>query len=437
MLALSIVATLIALVVAGLSIAGLFERLVVEGLDRRLDATVTLLASTVDGNGRVDRTRIALADGGPGWRWRIAGPDGVIGSSDFPELADGGPPPPGGPGREAPPRPAPPGPLTALEGASEGGVVVHARRATLQTRRGPVTITATAPRDVVRRPVRAALLPLLGTLVILGALLTMAMLVQLRIGLRPLRRLRDQVADIRGGTRVRLDEDLPSELRPLASELNALAADTASALAAARVSAVNLAHALKTPVATLAIDVRDQPQAAAQVARIDATIRHHLARARTETTNRRSATALAAAIEDLGGVIRRLYPERALTIAVPTDLTVAVDPNDLDELVGNLLDNAARHAHSRISVTAAPVVDDARRVEITIDDDGPGIPPEVRTWVARPGTRLDERGDGHGFGLTIAFDLVALYGGGIVFDDAPGGGLRVRVTVSAALRVRA
>ncbi|KQN20643.1 histidine kinase [Sphingomonas sp. Leaf33] len=438
MLLLSAVATIVALGIAGLSIAGLLERLVVEGLDRRLDSEVTLLAGTVDGDGRIDRARLqaraGLTESGPGWRWQIAGPDGTIGSADFPALADIGPPLPGPgplPPRTPPTRPGRPERLTALEGASEYGVAVHARRITLQTPRGPVTIIAAAPRDVVRWPVRAAMWPLLAALLVLGVLLTTAMLVQLRIGLRPLRVLRDQVAAIRGGTRTQVTEDQPSELRPLAVELNALAADNAAALATARASAVNLAHALKTPVATLAIDLRDQPQAAAQVARIDATIRHHLARARTATANHRAATSLAPAVAGLGAVIRRLHGDRTLTLDIADDLSVAVDAHDLDELLGNLLDNAARHARGQVVVTAARVADDARRIAIVITDDGPGIPSEDRARVAQPGTRLDERGDGHGFGLTIAADLVALYGGTLTLDDAPGGGLCVRLELPA------
>ncbi|WP_294297209.1 HAMP domain-containing sensor histidine kinase [uncultured Sphingomonas sp.] len=439
MLVLSVVATLVALAIAGVSIAGLLERLVVDGLDRRLDSEVTMLSGAVDDYGRVDRARLqaraGLAESGPGWRWQIAGPDGTVGSNDFPTLTDVGPPlPPPGPG-PVPPRHAPPGRLSSLEGASEDGVAVHARRITFDTRRGPVTITAAAPRDVVRRPVRAAMMPLLGALLILGLLLSVAMLVQVRIGLRPLRTLRDQVAAIRAGTRATVDDELPTELQPLATELNALTAENAAALASARASAVNLAHALKTPVATLAIDLRDQPQAAAQVARIDATIRHHLARARTEATDRRSSTALGVAVEGVAAVIRRLYDDRTLAIDVADDVRVAVDPHDLDELIGNLLDNAARHARSRVMVAAAVIADDARRVEVTIIDDGPGIPAEARAQVARPGMRLDERGDGHGFGLTIVSDLVALYGGALTLDDAPGGGLRVRLFLPAGAPV--
>ena len=429
MLLVSAVSTVVALALAASVVAGLLGRFVTEGLDRRLDAELTLLASAVDGEGRIDRPRLAeraaLLDGGPGWRWRIAGPDGDVGSTDLPAL-DGGPRPPHGRGPDRfgkGPRP--------MEGASERGIPVHARQVTLQTRRGAVTITAAAPRDVVRRPIRGAIAPLLAALAGIAALLTAAMLVQLRIGLRPLRRLQEQVAAIRDGRAARVDEDQPTELQPLATELNALAADTHAALSAARGSAANLSHALKTPVATLTIALRDQPGPAEQVARIDRTIRHHLARARADAVNRRTATPLRAAVTDVVTAVTAIHRDRRLQVAnnVADELIVAIDTQDLEELLGNILDNAARFAAARITVAA---VREGRQVRLTVSDDGPGIPPSERGRVAQPGMRLDEQGQGHGFGLSIVAELVALYGGSLLLGEAAGGGLAVSLTLPAA-----
>ncbi len=458
MLLVSAIATLVALGLGGLAMATLLERFVVEGLDRRLDADLALMASVVGPDGRIDTARLAARRAALGtgreWRWRIEAPGGTVGSADFPALAGPihpGPPPfvtgPGpAPTGDAPPAPPPPGvaapdarPLPPdMEGpqpldGNEDGSAIHARRLVLATRAGPVTLTAAAPRDVVRRPIRAALLPLLAALAVLGALLAAAMVVQLRVGLRPLRRLRDQVAAIRAGTRATVDEDQPSELRPLAIELNALAADNAATLATARATAANLAHALKTPVATLALDLTDRPAEAAQVARIDATIRHHLARARAQAANHRAATPLDPALPDLATAVRRLHAARGVTIALSLapGLAVAMDAQDLDELAGNLLDNAARHARAAVTVSAARDAD-PRRVRLTIEDDGPGIPAADRARVAQAGTRLDEAGDGHGFGLSIARELVALYGGVMTLDDAAGGGLSVVLLLPAA-----
>jgi signal transduction histidine kinase len=439
MLALSIGATLVALVLAGWAITTVLERFVIGGLDQRLDAEVTLLASTVDANGQIDRTRLhqqlGAMEGKPGWRWQIDAPGSKLGSEDFPHLDAGPPllPPPSLSGTEGLPFDHD-DQLRPLEGASEEGFPVHARTMTLETRGGPVTLTALAPRSVVRRPIMGALAPLMAALAALAALLGGATLIQLRLGLRPIRRLREQVAAIRAGARESVDEDQATELKPLAVELNALSRENKAALAAARQSAANLAHALKTPVAALALELRDEPGRAAQLARIDATIRHHLARARADAADRRATTRLAPAIEDLVTAVRRLHSDRPLTIEadIPSDLAIAVDHQDLDELVGNLLDNAARFAASRVFVVARALDSDARRVVVEIGDDGPGIPAAERSQVTKPGVRLDERGDGHGFGLTIVTDLIALYGGTVRLEDRQGGGLAVCLTLPAA-----
>ncbi|MBB3695505.1 ATP-binding protein [Sphingomonas sp. BK580] len=418
MLIVSAIATALALALAGAAMAGLLGRFVVEGLDQRLDAELTLLASAIDADGHVDRARLTRVrgalDAGPEWRWRVAGPDGTLGSADFPPLD---PPPAAGP--VAPPGPRP----------REGAEAVHARELVIASSRGDVTLSAAAPRSVVRRPIEGALWPLLGALAAVAAVLTAALLVQLRVGLAPLRRLRDQVAAIRGGARERVEEDQPAELRPLAAELNALAADNAATLAVARGAAANLAHALKTPVAALALDLRDRPEPLAQVERIDRTIRHHLARARAAAIDRRAATAMRPATEGLVAAVSALHRDARITLDVPADLAVAVDPQDLDELLGNLLDNAARHAAARVGLSAAR---EGRWVTVEVSDDGPGVPAAERDRVARPGTRLDERGDGHGFGLAIASELVALYGGALALEEASGGGLAVRLTLPSA-----
>lgn len=443
MLALSALATLIALVLAGWAIAGVLERFVLAGLDQRLDAQVALLASAVDSDGRIDRARLdqrlGALQAGPGWQWRIVAPGGTIGSSDFPRL-DARPP--------APPPPPDAGPISAgtapdpaapidrpqpIEGDSEAGVRVHARRLTFATRGGMVELTAAAPREVVSRPIRGALMPLLAAMTALAALLGLSTIVQLHVGLRPLRTLRDQIAAIRSGQRREVDEDQPSELRPLAVELNALGRDNAKALATARLSAANLAHSLKTPVATLALDVRDEPSRATQVARIDATIRHHLARSRTEAVDHRLATPLAPVVGDLLMAIERLHADKRLAfdVAVPDDCAVAMDPQDLTELLGNLLENAAKYAAGVVGVVATKHPD-TREMVIQISDDGPGIAPAERNRVLQPGIRLDERAEGHGFGLSIAAELASLYGGRLDLGAARTGGLLVRVSAPLA-----
>ncbi|MDR6114795.1 signal transduction histidine kinase [Sphingomonas sp. SORGH_AS789] len=445
MIVISGTAILAALLLAGWALTSALEGIVTRGLDQRLDSEIAVLAAAIGPDGRVDRARIAdrrgLLEPEPGWRWRIMGPDGTLGSGDFPPLVTPHPPGPGpGPGPdEAGRSPAPPPPSPAIqgprpaEGRTEQGVRVHARQIAIPSSRGPVTITAAAPRAVVAQPIRAALVPLLAMLAGLGVLLAAASLIQLRLGLRPLRRLRDQVAAIRGGTLSQVDEDQPAELRPLAVELNAMAADGERALATARASAANLAHALKTPVATLALDLAGDPPRAAQVARIDATIRHHLARARVQNGAVRAATALAPAIRDLTHAIGRLHADRgiALSADMADDLAVAMDAQDLDEVAGNLIDNAARHARTRVLIAAWA---EERQIRLTVSDDGPGIAEADRIRATQAGARLDERGDGHGFGLSIARELAELHGGRLILDEAAGGGLAATVLLPHAAR---
>ncbi len=428
MLLLSFGATLMSLAVAGVVIFHVLERVVTQGIDRRLDAEIALLASSVDADGTIDKPRIeSLQDAlyaGSGWHWQIAGPAETVASGDFPVLdrRDEGR---GHHGRRDRPGPSP------VEGHDRQGEPVHARQVTLDTAQGPVLLSASAPRSVIERPIRDAAMPLLLLLGTLSALLAIAGVLQLRYGLRPLDRLRAAVADIRAGRADEVPGDQPAELQPLADELNSLTRDNDAALATARSSAANLAHALKTPVATLAIELADQPEPARQVARIEETIRHHLARARGRVISARWRTSVAPALADLAATISRLNADRSIAVYLSIDawLAVAVDPADLDEMMGNLIDNAVRHARSVVAIHARQT---DKNIQITVTDDGPGIPEDQRERAMTPGVRLDERGEGNGFGLAIVRDLAELYGGAVALDAAPNGGLVATVTLPAA-----
>ena len=431
MMALTAIATLVALAIAGAVIFHLLERTVTQGIDRRLDAEIALLASAVDDDGSIDRARIAsLGDAlyaGPGWRWQIAGPGETLGSADFPSLRD-----PrerrGHHDRRDMPGPKP------VEGRDDRGDPVHARQVILTTSAGPVRLSASAPRAVIEHPIRDAALPLLLLLGTLSALLGVAGVLQLRFGLRPLDKLRGAVADIRSGRADVVPDEQPTELQPLADELNSLIGDNEAALGAARASAANLAHALKTPVATLALELADQPGPARQLTRIDETIRHHLARARDRVVSTRRRTDIAPAIGDLVATIARLNADRDVSaeVTIDADLAVAIDPADFDEMMGNLIDNAMRHARSAVTIRAGAL---DRAVRISVRDDGPGIAEDERARAMAPGVRLDERGEGSGFGLAIVRELAELYGGSVELDEAEAGGLVVTVSLPTAIRV--
>ena len=436
LLALSAVATLLALIVAGVMIGGILERFVVRGADQRLDNEGFVLASLVKRDGGIDGARVVEIEAGfaPGDVWRIDTPTGTISRGGMRPLSeamlDRRPPrPPRDRGHDL-------SPWRPFDSRLTDGEPVHGRWRTVLTDAGPATVAVATPRETITRPILGAMAPLILSLLALGILLAIATLVQLRLGLRPLDRLRDDVAAVRNGRADRLSEDQPVELAPLAAELNALVADNQAALAAARGTAANLAHGLKTPIATLAL-VAGEPgrdpdgRLATLVARLDATVRHHLGRARASIASARVATPVGAVAEGIATALRHIHADRDIVIAVdiPHDLSVAVDRTDLDEMIGNLADNAMRWARSRVVIGALAASGSA---VITIQDDGPGIPAIERERALAKGARLDERGEGHGFGLAIAHELAILYGGDLTLGDAPDGGLAATLTLPLA-----
>ncbi|MES2421907.1 MAG: HAMP domain-containing sensor histidine kinase [Pseudomonadota bacterium] len=453
MLVIAGLSTALALLFAGVTISHVLERFVTRGLDERLDAQVAVLARAVRPDATLDRARAVdlpeFGEPGSDWSWQVEGPAGRFDSGTTRPLPPITPPAP----KSAPPieampsapqpdpgRPHPPGPggpedhaLHAGDTRDRSGNRLHSRTMDVATPRGPVTITAIGPRRIVEAPLREAMIPLLGSLALLGVGLALATLLQLRFGLRPLRDLRTSLAAVRAGTERHVPADQPGELQPLVTELNALIDQNAAGLAHARQHVANLAHGLKTPLAALSLklaeanagdDVRDM------VDQIDRRVRHHLGRARADATGgARTRTPIAPAVADLVAVLRRIHADRpiALDIAIPADLAVAIDPQDLDEMIGNLLDNAWRHARGAIAIGAEA---DGPFVSLSIADDGTGLGDTAIAQAMLPGRRLDEQGDGHGFGLSITRELAELNGGTITLGRSPElGGLLTRLVL--------
>ncbi|WAJ27820.1 sensor histidine kinase [Antarcticirhabdus aurantiaca] len=438
MLGLAALTTLAALVFAALAIGQVLERFVVDGLDRRLDAQITVLARALRPDGSLDPARAFdlpdFADPDAGWRWLVDAPDGRRWESG--EGLDLPPPDarrrPPGRRREGAPEPRP------GEGTDASGQPLHYRELVLPRPGGATRIVAAAPREVVEGPLREAAMPLLLSLALLGAALAGAAYLQLRLGLRPLGALREAVAGVRAGGLRHVPADQPSEIRPLAEELNALIDQNEAGLANARRHVANLAHGLKTPLAALQLRLAEPGRdadgsLAAGLSDIDRRIRHHLARARAahlgEATGRR--TALRPALSDLVAVMTKIHAERAVQadLGIPEDIEVAVEAQDLDELFGNILDNAFRHARSRVAVTASRI---DRLVRVTVEDDGPGLTGAQQALTLLPGQRLDEAGDGHGFGLPIAQEIAEMNGGGLALSTAASGGLAVSIHLPLA-----
>ena len=256
-------------------------------------------------------------------------------------------------------------------------------------------------------------------------------------GLWPLRRVRLEVSDIRSGTRSRLGQDFPTEIRPLTEEINQLLAHSEEQAEEARRHAGNLAHALKTPltVITNAATARS-PDLIDTVCREASVMRrqvdHHLARARA-IGRRASAQARSTVWESLEAVQRavdRLYENVTVDIAGNHQAQVRVERQDLDEMLGNLVENAAKYGGGRVFVTVEP---DGEMVDILVEDDGPGIPEADRGSLFTRGARLDTTGKpGTGLGLAIVRDVAEIYGGRVTLEESEDlGGLLARLTLPA------
>ena len=279
---------------------------------------------------------------------------------------------------------------------------------------------------------------LLLVFVLLGAGLVAGVVATVLVGLAPLRAARRALAEVRDGRRERLAIAAPAEIAPLVAEVDALIATNRATVERARAHVGNLAHALKTPLAVLrnALDAPrpDVAQAREEAAALDRLVQHHLARARTAALAAATATASVAPhaiAEEVAGALRRLFADRGLSIDVGGDRAarVRMDPQDLTELLGNLMENACKWARGSVAVTIAMV---AGEVVVTVADDGPGLPEAERDAVVGRGVRLDERMPGSGLGLGIAAELAALHGGRLAIGEAAGGGLRAALHLPGA-----
>jgi len=437
----------VALVVAAVVIGFVLHRFVQGQIDQRLDTQIVFLTSLLraDGNGRLTLT--GNADGPPferarrGWYWQVTGPHNVLRSQslegadlDSPDVAERvrRPPPP----REVDRGPRGERPMPA-DGVGPDDEHLHYRIKQVATPAGAATVIVSAPRAAVLGPLREAMTTLAISLGVLGVALVLAILLQVRLGLRPLERLRRAVADVRKGTIARVPENQPLEIAPLAQELNGLLAQNEVNLERARGHVANLAHGLKTPLATLAIALSDRKHDAEAlhplIGLMERRIRHHLGRARSAALSGpvRTQTVVLPRVRDLGDVLSKIYADKglALAIAVPPDLAVACEAQDLDEMLGNLMENGFKWGRGHVAVSAGA---NERMVVLAIEDDGAGLLPAQVAQVLRPGERLDEAAPGFGFGLSISRELAELYGGSLDLDASPLGGLRASLRLPAA-----
>ena len=264
----------------------------------------------------------------------------------------------------------------------------------------------------------------------------------LRESLHPFDTMRRRLSDIRAGKERQLLGSYPTEVQPLVDDLNALLEHRDQTVRKALAKAGDLAHGLKTPLAVLAREA-ELAEAAGhrdlaatmgqQVERMRRQIEYHLAHARAAASGATPGMrcSVVASADALARTLLRLHAERGITIdvRVAPDHHVRGQREDLEEMLGNLLDNACQWANSRVLIESTIRGD---RLVITVDDDGPGLDASMRPVVLQRGVRADEAAPGSGLGLAIVRDLAELYGGSISLDAAPQGGLRARLELPAA-----
>ena len=293
-------------------------------------------------------------------------------------------------------------------------------------------------RDVIDGQIRDLRGTLIRSFAALGVGLLLLAALQAFYGLWPLRRVRREVAAIRSGTQTRIAENFPDEINPLVDEINDLLAHSEAQAEEARRHAGNLAHALKTPLTVITnAATAKAPDLGATVCREASTMRrqvdHHLARARA-IGRRASAQARARvwlSAEAVQRVIDRLYENVTIDIAGDHDVEVRVERQDLDEMLGNLVENAAKYGGGRVFLTIEAAANGF--VSIVIEDDGSGIPQAQQDELFERGKRLDTTGKpGTGLGLAIVRDVAEIYGGSVTLGESEDlGGLLARLTLPA------
>ena len=315
------------------------------------------------------------------------------------------------------------------------------RRVELPPRLGGGTARLAVAWDAaeVDNAVRQFAADLSPLLVIIGALLIAASWTQVSVGLRPLATVRSRLAAIRSGASRRLGSSFPTEVRPLAQEIDGLLGAREVELARARTRAQDLAHALRTPLQVLHSEIERLAQqghaATAQhflsvTKTMERNVERELARARRVAPLNDTSAQIVTAVDQVIKVIQRTPDGERLdwVVEVPRDMAGRIDGDDLSEALGNLIENAARHARHSVSVTGKA---DSKFISIAVVDDGPGILESSQAEALRRGGRLDERGSGAGLGLAIVTDIVESWGGTLTLENVEPG-LRATIHLPAS-----
>ena len=427
------------LVAGGLLLASLFEDHVRRNFDGRLSVLLETLVTVTDPDPATG-VRLLGPQGEPrferplsGWYWQINEGEAVrLASRSLWDQTLALPAP-------EPGASAGPGRRYELSGPQGQLLRVIERTITFDADGPEFRYAVAGDLAEVEAELRPFAITLIWALGLLGLGLVAAVLIQVHFGLGPLRRLQEALARIRRGRAQRLEGEFPGEVRPLVEEANLLIAHIGGVVERARTHVGNLAHALKTPLTVLANEAaRAEGPLAQAVARETALMRrridHHLARARTAATAGAlgQRAAVGPVIDGLARTLAKMHAERGLAIETPAPDALAFrgDAQDLEEMLGNLMENACKWARGRVRVAAEAAP--GGRLRIRVDDDGPGLAPADRARATARGERFDESVPGSGLGLNIVSEIAALYGGALRLAESPLGGLRAELDLPAA-----
>jgi signal transduction histidine kinase len=437
------------LLIAGIILSTLYRRTTEFAFDERLNVYLKALVADVASFGEADRSEPGNL-GEPrfelplsGWYWQIGKIDTERDSeqqtktskslfaSRLPRLADLGV------------RPRSNGIAEAYAEGPDNRIIRVIERVIDLGDDGRYAVSVAGDPEEIISEIRQFNLALLVTFVVLGLALAAVALAQVRFGLEPLANLRAALGQIRRGDAQRIEGNFPPEIAPLADELNLLVDSNHEIIERARTHVGNLAHALKTPISVIVNEAEaEQSQLADKVREQTQLMRDQVqyyldrARAAARAAAVGSVTDVEPVVASMVRTFTKVCQGRGIVFSssIADGLRFRGEKQDLEEMLGNLIDNAGKWAngHVGISVLQGPDLAHERpSILFHIDDDGPGLPKEKRREATRRGQRLDETKPGSGLGLSIVVDLAQLYGGNFAFDDSPLGGLRAALTLPA------
>jgi len=325
-----------------------------------------------------------------------------------------------------------------IKGPQQQPLRAHVKAMTIDPNQAPVVFVATSPTLGIKEDVAEYSNHIVWSFVILGIGLLLAVVLQVRVALKPLKAIGAQISEIRAGKSTRLTEHQLVDVQPLVDELNNLLEHNAVLVKRARNQLGDLAHSVKNPLTVINNAARQmEPEQKdlilSQTRDISRSVDHYLSRARTYGTEKvlGSRSSVRSVTEDLVFVMRRIYQQRELDfdLMLLQDCWFRGEVQDLEEMLGNLMDNACKWAKGRVLIECST---QEGRVQIKVEDDGPGIDELEHKNVLRRGHKLDESKPGHGQGLGIVKDIAELYSGSLKLARSDLGGLQAVLDLPAA-----